>query len=184
MVRHAPTGATRSAAFPVDESLDGRAVIAAAALGEVLPRNARVVSSPSRRCLETAGAGGRDCVEDARLAECDFGTWAGRTLTQVQESDPAGMRQWFESVDASPHGGESLRVFYERVGGWLDAQADEDGSLVAITHAGVVRAAVVRALRAPLDAFWRLDVAPLSVTEMHAHDGRWTVTRLNHEVTG
>jgi broad specificity phosphatase PhoE len=44
----------------------------------------------------------------------------------------------------------------------------------------VVRAAVVHALGAPLHAFWRIDAAPLSLTELHAADGRWTVTRLNH----
>jgi hypothetical protein len=27
-----------------------------------------------------------------------------------------------------------------------------------------------------------VDAAPLSVTELHAHDRRWTVTRLNHPV--
>jgi broad specificity phosphatase PhoE len=40
-------------------------------------------------------------------------------------------------------------------------------------------AGVVRALGAPLLAFWRIDAAPLSLTELHAHDGRWTLTRLH-----
>jgi broad specificity phosphatase PhoE len=48
-----------------------------------------------------------------------------------------------------------------------------------VTHAGVVKAAVVHALGAPVMSFWRLDVAPLGITELHAHDGRWTVARLN-----
>ena len=38
---------------------------------------------------------------------------------------------------------------------------------------------MVAALDAPPIAFWRIDVAPLSITELHAHDGRWTVTRVN-----
>ncbi len=41
------------------------------------------------------------------------------------------------------------------------------------------QAAVVLALGAPLSAFWRIDVAPLGVTELRAHDGRWTVGRVN-----
>ena len=80
---------------------------------------------------------------------------------------------------ASPHGGESLAAFATRVACWLDEQARLDGAAVAITHGGVVKAAVVQALGAPLDAFWRIDCAPLSITELHAHDGRWTLTRLN-----
>jgi broad specificity phosphatase PhoE len=51
--------------------------------------------------------------------------------------------------------------------------------VLAITHAGVVKAAVVHALGAPLSAFWRIDCAPLSITELHAHNGCWTLTRMN-----
>ena len=43
----------------------------------------------------------------------------------------------------------------------------------------MVKAAVVHALGAPPEAFWRVDAAPLRVTELHAHDGRWTLTRCN-----
>lgn len=182
MVRHAPTRATRGAAFPADEALDERGLAAARLLAGALPRQACVVASPSRRCVETAEAAGRTCDTDVLLGECDFGDWRGRTLREIDESDPDAVRDWMTSADAAPHGGESLRALYERVSGWLDGQAQDDGQVVAITHAGVVRAAVVRALGAPLEAFWRIDVAPLSITELHAHDRRWTLTRLNQEV--
>jgi hypothetical protein len=43
----------------------------------------------------------------------------------------------------------------------------------------VVKGALVRALGAPIATFWQVDVAPLAVTELHAHDGRWTITRVN-----
>ena len=61
-----------------------------------------------------------------------------------------------------------------RVFAWLDGQARRDGTCVAITHGGVVKAAVLHALGAPSKSFWRVDCAPLSRTELHAHDGRWT----------
>jgi broad specificity phosphatase PhoE len=81
--------------------------------------------------------------------------------------------------DAAPHGGESLTEVLARVARWLAEQAVLDGAAVAITHAGVVKACVVTALAAPPAAFWQIDVAPLSITELHAHDGRWTITRVN-----
>ena len=81
--------------------------------------------------------------------------------------------------DSFPHGGESLAVFATRIARWLDAQAEQDGRAVAITHGEVVKAAVVHALGAPLLAFWRIDASPLAVTELHAHGGRWTIARLN-----
>jgi broad specificity phosphatase PhoE len=182
LVRHAPTSATRSAAFPLDEPLDEQARAAAVALGQVLPHGCEILASPALRCRQTAEAAGFEAHLDAELAECDFGSWAGSTLQKLQASYPDGARAWLLDPAAVPHGGESLRTFSARVVRWLDAQARGDGAAVAITHGGVVKAAVVHALGAPLEAFWRIDAAPLSVTELHAHDGRWTLTRLNDTV--
>jgi broad specificity phosphatase PhoE len=179
LVRHGPTSATRAAAFPVDEPLDDAGRRAAGALAAVLPRGCDVLCSPALRCRQTAAAAGLEPRFDGALRECDFGRWAGLGLADL-DSDGAG--EWMTDPDAAPHGGESLRAFAARVGAWLDAQASGNGAAAAITHAGVVKAAVVHALSAPLGAFWCVDAAPLSVTELHAHDGRWTLTRLNHPV--
>lgn len=177
LVRHAATLATRAAAFPVDEPLDERGAADAAALADRLPARCDVLCSPAARCVQTAAAAGLTPLRSERLlAECDFGAWAGRCLSEV---DPDAAAAWMTDPAATPHGGESLRAFVARVAGWLDMQARLDGRAVAITHGGVVKAAVVHALGAPIDAFWRIDCAPLSITELHAHDGRWTVTRLN-----
>lgn len=183
-MRHAPTGATRAAAFPLDEALDSRVLAAAAGLADALPRRCHVLSSPALRCLQTAEAAGLTAAVDPRLRECDFGSWAGSTLVEVHAADPAGAEAWMCDPDAAPHGGESLRGFAARVAQWLDEQARCEGAAAAITHGGVVKAAVVHALGAPLGAFWRIDAAPLALTELHAHDGRWTVTRVNASLGG
>jgi broad specificity phosphatase PhoE len=154
LVRHAPTGATRTAAFPVDEPLDERGRAAARSLARAVPARAALVSSPALRCVQTAEATGRHFECEPRLAECDFGRWAGTRLADVAARERDAARAWMAESGACPHGGESLSDFARRV--------------------------AVRALGAPLEAFWRLDVAPLSLTEMHANDGRWTVTRVNH----
>ena len=180
LVRHAPTTATRGFAVPADEPLDERGREAASALGAAVPRRFGVVCSPSARCLQTAEAAGLavEAVEPA-LAECDFGTWAGRTLEDVIAAEPEGGQAWMTDPDAAPHGGESLRSFAARVAGWLNGQARLDGGAVAITHGGVIKAAVIAALSAPIESFWRVDASPLAITELHAHDGRWTLARAN-----
>lgn len=179
-MRHAPTAATRAAAFPADEPVDNRGLTAARALAGVLPRPYRPMSSAALRCRQTAAAAG---LEEPRLepglAECDFGSWSGRSLAEIHEAEPGAAREWMTDPEARPHGGESLAAFAARVSSWLEEQAGLDGRVVAITHGGVVKAAVVRALGAPIEAFWRIDAAPLGITELHAHHGRWTVTRLN-----
>src|SRR5262245_21156138 len=176
LVRHAPTDATRRAAFPGDEPLDEDARRQVAALAGRLPRSYEALSSPALRCRETARAAGLEATAEPALAECDFGAWAGRSLAEIDE---AAARAWMTDPESAPHGGESLSQFARRVAGWLDEQARRDGAAVAVTHAGVVKGALVHALGAPLASFWRIDVAPLAITELHAHDGRWTVSRVN-----
>jgi broad specificity phosphatase PhoE len=184
LVRHAPTGATRTAAFPLDEPLEEHAAGAAATLAAAIPRRCEVLSSPALRCRQTAEAAGLTATLEPRLAECDFGRWAGSTLADVHAADPDGASTWMLDPDAAPHSGETLTAFAARVAGWLGEQAEMPGTAAAITHAGVVKAAVVHALRAPFPAFWQVDAAPLSVTELHAHDGRWTVARVNCPLPG
>lgn len=179
LVRHASTAAVRASAFPGDEPLEERGRVLAARLGAGLPQGGEVLSSPALRCCETACAAGVTAQIEPALMECDFGSWSGRTLADLVEADPAAVSAWMTDPHARPHGGESLAAFAARVAGWLDDQARRDGEAVAITHAGVVKAAVVHALGAPLAAFWCIDVAPLAITELHAHDGRWTLTRTN-----
>lgn len=180
LVRHAPTSATRSFAFPADEPVDERGLGAAAALQAAVPARAEVLLSPARRCRQTAEAAGlvAATIEPA-LAECDFGSWTGRTLEEVNQTDPDAAAAWMIDPAARPHGGETLEEVVVRVGGWLDIQATLDGGAVAITHGGVIKAAIVHALSAPLPSFWLIDVAPLSITELHGHGTRWTVTRIN-----
>jgi broad specificity phosphatase PhoE len=180
LVRHAPTSATRAAGFPLDEPLDARGRADAAALAGALPARCEALSSPALRCLQTAEAAGVASPRVvAALAECDFGAWGGRTLEDVHAQAPDAVAAWMTDPAARPHGGESLATLAARVGAWLDGEAATDGWAVAFTHGGVVKAAVAHALGAPLEAFWRIDVAPLTITELHAHDRRWTVTRVN-----
>lgn len=181
LIRHATTQAVRRAAFPVDEPLDGAGRTAAAALAGRLGRG-EAICSPALRARETAAAAGLDAAVEPALCECDFGAWGGRSLADVHAAEPDAVRGWMSDPEACPHGGESLAALLARVAGWMEAQATTDGRTIAVTHGGVVRAAVVHALAAPATSAWRIDVAPLSVTELHARDGRWTVTRVNAAV--
>ena len=180
LLRHGPTPAVRAAAFGADEGLDERGRAAAAALAGVLPSQGSTLVSPARRTRETAEAlGRRDAVVLPELAECDFGRWAGRTLAEVHAAEPEATAAWMADPQAAPHGGESLAALVARVERWLATRAATDGRALAVTHGGVIKAAVVLVLGAPLDAFWRIDVAPLGLTELSAYDGRWTLSRVN-----
>jgi broad specificity phosphatase PhoE len=180
LVRHAPSIATRGAVFPDDEALDAEGLAQASLLAGRLPAEFEVLASPARRCRQTAAALGLDPRIEPQISECDFGSWAGRTLAQVHEDDAQASEHWMTDPDAAPHGGESLSSFSARIAAWLDQMAGTEGDdIAAITHGGVIKAAVTHALAAPIMAFWQIEVAPLSVTELQVHNGRWTLKRAN-----
>jgi len=65
------------------------------------------------------------------------------------------------------------------VGGPGASTRDRARPIVAVTHGGVVRAAIVAALGVDPGLAWRIDASPGSITELHAHDGRWRLLRSN-----
>ena len=173
LICHAPTAATRKVAFANDEPVEPKALQKLAALPDLALR--RCQTSPALRARQTAEA--LHCVAtiDPALRDCDYGDWTGRTLEAVLAEDPASLSAWMADPAATPHGGESVVHLIARVGAWLDQQATITGPVIAITHAAVIRAAIVHAIGAPPGSFRHIDIAPLSVTLLSAHDGRWSL---------
>lgn len=165
----------REARFDDGASLDeGGAARARAAAGS-LPMTARVFVSPSARCRETAVALGLDGRDVPELAGLDVGRWRGRTLEEVVAAEPEVVRHWLDDPGYAPHGGESVADLFVRVGSWLETVAAVDGRTLAVVEPEVVRAVVVHALGLPLSAFRRLDVPPLTATEVSGRSGRWNL---------
>ncbi|MFD8753595.1 histidine phosphatase family protein [Kitasatospora sp. NPDC059577] len=165
----------RAARFGDDGPPEEAASAAARAAAGALPTPARSLASPSVRCRRTAEALGLQAEPDRRLAELDVGSWRGRTLDEVAAAEPAAVAAWLADPAAAPHGGESVLDLLARVGARLDELAGEAGRLAVVAEPAVVRAAVVHALGLPPAVFWRLDVRPLSVTELSGRAGRWNL---------
>jgi broad specificity phosphatase PhoE len=168
---HASTSAISRDAFPDDEPLDERGLREARTLAAGLPGATSAVRGPSLRCAQTAEALGLDARTDPALDDCDLGRWRGRTLADVYADEPGAVRAWTSAPAAAPHGGESVLDVIARVGAWLEGLPGE--RIIAVTHAAVVRAAVVHVLRAPASAFWSVDAEPLALVSLTGHEGRW-----------
>lgn len=129
----------------------------------------RVMSSPLRRCLETAEriaealpdvgdvAG---VVVEPRLVEIDYGEWEGLAFSEIPADAWA---EWRRDPAFRPPGGESLAEVSARVADWCGEQA-AGGTVVAVTHVSPVKAAVAWALDAPPTLAWRLFVGLASIT--------------------
>ncbi|WP_237329114.1 histidine phosphatase family protein [Streptomyces sp. CBMAI 2042] len=176
LVSPAMNAALREARFDGDAPLDRAGERSARAAAAAVPRSGAVLSGPSERCLGTAAALGLAARAEPALTGWDLGRWSGRRLDGVGAAEPDAVAAWIGDPSAVPHGGESLRALVERVGGWLDGVLGaKEGGILAVAEPAVVRAAVVHALALPVEAFWRLDVAPLVLTELSGRSGRWNV---------
>ena len=181
---HASTAAVRTSTFPADEPLDDHGRQRLAAFPNPLRHNDRCFTSPALRARQTAEALGLTATIEPALRDCDYGQWTGRTFEDVQAQEPQAMAEWIGNPDATPHGGESIAALIARVSDWLDAQSATSGKVVAVTHASVIRAAIVCALKAPPRSFWHIDIAPLSLVRLSGHGGRWTLGSISSGKSG
>ncbi|WP_104182517.1 histidine phosphatase family protein [Mycobacterium avium] len=166
MVSHAMTDAMACARFPLDEPLSD---VGRGQVKKVGFKPKTHLTSPERRACETAELLGLAASVEPRLADIDCGTWRGQAWEAI---DPRDLEAWLTDPGRAPHGGESIVALIERVAEWLKSVSQPT---VAVTHPAVIRAAILLALAAPPESFWRIDIAPVSHTVMHLRDGRWTL---------
>lgn len=174
LISPAMNAALREARFAGDAALDASGVRAARLAAPHVPDADRRVHGPSVRCAGTAEALGLRSSGEPALREWELGRWSGARLDEVGAREPEGVAAWLGDPSAAPHGGESLLGLCARAGAWLDSLTG-DSRVLAVTEPSLVRAAVVHALALPPQAFWRLDVAPLALTELTGRTGRWNL---------
>ncbi|WP_435769445.1 bifunctional RNase H/acid phosphatase [Nocardioides sp. SYSU DS0651] len=184
LVRHGVTAHTSARRFSgglggdnPGLSDEGRAQIAEAAawLRELRDRIDAVVCSPVRRTRESAeviaAELGLPLEEEPGFAEMEFGDWDGLTFAEVAERDQAGLDAWFADLATAPPGGESFLAVQERVLAGLDRLlATHPGrTVVVVSHVTPIKTLVAHAVAAPLDALFRMELAPASLSVVSFH---------------
>ena len=151
---------------------EGRDQIRAAAewLSPLAERIDVVVSSPVRRTRESAEIVAellaRPLEEEPGFAEMEFGRWDGKTFGEVAEQHRDEMDAWLGSLDVAPGGGESFRQVEQRVLAGLQRVLDAHAgkTVVVVSHVTPIKTLVAHAVDAPLDAVFRMELSPASVS--------------------
>ncbi len=145
-----------------------------------------VVASPVRRTRESADILGDllgvPVSEEPGFAEMEFGHWDGLTFPEVGERHGDELTAWLGSLDAAPLGGESFRVVQERVLAALDRllAAYAGKTVVLVSHVTPIKTLVAHALDAPLEAVFKMELSPASVTVLSwFEDGRGSMRLYN-----
>ncbi|MBT2429841.1 bifunctional RNase H/acid phosphatase [Streptomyces sp. ISL-112] len=160
-----------------------RAAAHFAALGSVQ----EIVSSPLRRCRETAAAVAERLGLDVRiedgLRETDFGAWEGLTFGEVRERYGDDLTAWLADPETAPTGGgESFAEVAERVAAARDRLTARYAGRTAlvVTHVTPIKTLVRLALEAPAQAMFRMELSAASIsTVAYYGDGNASVRLLN-----
>lgn len=162
-------------------STTGRAALAACTV-PARWRCAQWYASPLVRARDSARLlGALQVCTEAALIEMDWGEWEGCTLAALRARLGASMRaNEAAGLDFRPAGGESPREVRSRLQAWLVSLPASGRPLVAVTHKGVIRAAL------SLAAGWDMRAAfvpRLDWSRGHAFrigaDGALAIERLN-----
>ncbi len=144
---------------------------------------AKVITSPLRRCRQTAQAilavrDGQQATVENGLTECGYGDWTGKSLRELAKDKLWSTVQQQPSAVRFPNG-ESMTEMAARAVGtvrdWdakLTAERGDHAVWAAVSHGDVIKAILADALGLHLDQFQRLMVDPASVSII-----RYTPTR-------
>lgn len=181
VVRHGESEANREGRYQgrQDSPLSALGHRQAAALANALTASkvACVISSPLRRCIETAlpvaARLGVALACDDRVIEIAHGTWEGRLRAEVEREDAARMHAWRKAPQQVRFdGGESLADVDAR---WRSfaATRSADADAIVVTHDIIVRLAILAVTNRPFAQLWepRAENAAYAIFEIN--DARW-----------
>lgn len=136
-----------------------------------LARVDAIYCSPLERARETAApiaaARGLKAKVDRGLLECDFGDWTGAQLSKLSKLAEWSTVQRAPSMFRFPNG-ESFTEMQVRMVSTLDRlrSAHPGGTIVCVSHADPIKAAVAHAVGTHLDLFQRIVISTCSISAL------------------
>jgi len=147
-----------------------------------------VQSSPRERARETAEPiahrAGVPIEIAAAIDEIDVGEWTGRPFAVLNEDSDWNCWNAARGT-ARPPRGESMSELQRRVVSHLNLVRSliPDGRVVMVSHAEVIRAAILHYLDLPLDQFARIEIGPATISTVAIGQQGARVIALNEAVT-
>ncbi|MGA0877920.1 MAG: MSMEG_4193 family putative phosphomutase [Ilumatobacteraceae bacterium] len=128
-----------------------------------------VYASPLERARQTAApiskALGLRTQIDRGLLECDFGDWTGAELSELMKRPEWSTVQRAPSTFRFPNG-ESFTEMQTRMSSTLDrlCARHRGGSIVCVSHADPIKAAIAHAMGSHIDLFQRIVISTCSIS--------------------
>ena len=142
-----------------------------------------ILTSPLQRARRTAEAvaeaTGAPLIVDDDLIEADFGEWQGLTFAEARQRWPDELTAWLATPDAAPPGGESFAMVALRVLAAMDrlVEAHKYKRTVVVSHVTPIKTLICRALLAPPEAMFRMNLDVASLTRIDNFDNGSSLLR-------
>lgn len=117
------------------------------------------------------------------LDELDYGEWTGRSFEELGQ-DIRWSRWNRRRGSARPPGGESMRSLQTRVVGHLEQLRNDHsaGTVIAVSHAEPIRAALLHYTRRRLDDFLSINIDSSSISTLSADRSGFRVVGINQRM--
>lgn len=102
----------------------------------------KTYSSPLKRCTLLASKLSESHIVDERIKEFNFGKWEHSTWDDIYAQEHG--KQWFDDyLNTRCPEGESFRMLLQRVQRFIDDLPQNDGNILIVTHAGIIRSFLI-----------------------------------------
>lgn len=190
-MRHGTTATTgsilpgRAPGLHLSEMGQSQASELAERIKELARKPTAIFTSPLERAKETAlpiaEALRLRPLIDRGLLECDFGAWTGKKLATLSRRVEWRAVQNAPSTFRFPEG-ESFSEMQQRMWSTLErlAKRHRNRTIVVVSHADPIKAAVTYAQGVPLDLFQRTVISPCSLSAITFTDSTPIVLCVNN----
>ncbi|MEA3303571.1 MAG: alpha-ribazole phosphatase family protein [Pseudomonadota bacterium] len=148
-----------------------------------------ILSSPLTRCAQFAEALGErhdiPVIINEQLKEIGFGAWEGKTKDELKSERGDEFAAFYaDPVNNTPQDAEPVSSFFQRISAVFDSIRDhhEGRHLLVVAHAGVIRAALVRAIGADTACMYRFNVTNGNISRVEIRDERMQLVLLNGQL--
>lgn len=148
----------------------------------------RVVSSDLARCVRLAEAianqFGVSPELDSAWRELHFGSWENKAWDEIRAQDEDAFEEWTRNfVETPAPDGESFLELRERVEKAMEKlKTLERETVLVVTHAGAMRAALSVAVGVPLERAFAIELNYGALVCLSSDGAQWTLRELNNDL--
>ncbi len=134
----------------------------------------RVISSPMKRCLETAALAIPEIKPELSpgLMEMNFGVFENLDYEEIQEKFPQELKQWNnDRINYTIPRGENLRDMIKRVVETFEEELKSyQGKTVIFTHGGTIGILLAHYLFNSPEHIWRFSIEHCKITRLNFNE--------------